>query len=557
MGSTVHGGKLVAKALKAEGVQYLFTLNGGHIAPIFDGCIDEGIKLLDVRHEQSAVHMADGWARATGRPGVCALTAGPGVTDGITGIANAYHSASPLIILGGAHPLNKHQMGPLQEMDHVSMVRPIVKWIGTCYDTQRIPEYISIAFRHATTGRPGPVYLELPEDILGKKVDDALAPLATQYRTAARPHGDPAMVRQAVELLMAAERPVVIAGSGVWWSGAGKELQQLIEAAELPLALTEMGRGAVPEDHPLCFGPNRVGVRQADVILVMATRLNYQLGYGRPPMFPENVKVIQVDIEPSEIGRNRPVEVGIVGDAKAILGQMNDEIRRRQLTPKHTGWVEECQAYIQKRRQDMEADATSDQTPIHPLRLCTEINNFLPPKATMVADGGEISIWGALAKKMKLPGRWMDNGPFGALGPGFGFTLAAKLARPDEPALLLSGDGTFGLNGMEVDTAVRHNIPFVVVVGNDGGWGMSRHGHWMDYGRERGEQLAVRLGVRPYHKMVEGLGGYGELVERPEDIRPALERAFASGRPACVNVAMDQEAMPGGRQRRRQHPGPA
>ncbi|MBI4337410.1 MAG: thiamine pyrophosphate-binding protein [Chloroflexi bacterium] len=550
MASEVHGGKLAARALKAEGVQYLFTLNGGHIAPILDGCIDEGIRLLDVRHEQSAVHMADGWARATREPGVCAVTAGPGVTDAVTGIANAYQSASPVIIFGGAHPLSKHQMGPLQEMDHVSVVRPIVKWVGTCYDPQRIPEYVSIAFRHATTGRPGPVYLEIPEDILAKRVDEAQVTFPTKYRTTARPYGEPALVRKAVDLLLQAERPVVIAGSGIWWSGGGQELQQFIEAAELPLTLREMGRGNVPETHPLCFGPNRVGLQQADVVMVIGGRLNFALNYGRPPLFAENVKLIQVDIEPREIGRNRPVEVGIVGDARNVLTQMNEELRHRKAAPQHHEWVKECQAYIQRRRQEIEPDLNSDQVPVHPLRLCHEISDFLPAKATMVTDGGDSAIFAAPIRKVALPGHWMDNGPFGCLGPGPAFTIAAKLARPDEPALLLSGDGSFGLNAMEMDTAVRHNIPIVAVIANDGSWGMSRHSHWLDYGQERGDQLAVRLGIRPYHKIVEAMGGYGELVERPQDLRPALERAFASGRPACLNVVINEEAMPG---RRRQH----
>lgn len=543
----IHGGRLVAKVLKQEGVRCIFTLSGGHIAPIFDGCLDEGVGLIDVRHEQAAVHMADGWARATGQPGVAVLTAGPGVTDGLTGVANAYESASPVVVIGGAAPLGQLHMGPLQEMDSLSVMRPVTKWSTVCPHVERIPEYVSMAFRHATSGRPGPVYLEVPTDVLGASTGEESVALPIRYRTTAVPYADPALVRQAVDSLINAECPVVIAGSGVWWSGAGEQLQQLVERAELPLVLAEMGRGCVPEDHPFCFGPNRVGVRQADVIMVLATRLNYQLGFGRPPLFPEQAKLIQVDIQASEIGRNRPVDIGIVGDARAVVSQMNDYIRQQGLKPRHSGWIEECQAYVQKRRQQMMPDLTSDNVPIHPLRLCHEINQFLDRDATVVMDGGNITIHGAGVVRVYKPGHWLDNGPFGALGPGTGFAIAAKLARPDEQTLLLMGDGTFGLNGMEFDTAVRHRIPIVAVVGNDGAWGMSRASQHATYGRERGDAMAVLLGMRPYHKVVEALGGYGEFVERPQDIRPALERAFASGLPACINVAMDPEAFPGRR----------
>lgn len=363
------------------------------------------------------------------------------------------------------------------------------------------------------------------------------------YRTEARPYGDPAMVKAAVELLLKAQRPVVIAGSGVWWSQAGAELQEFIETMGLPLVLTGMGRGVVPEDHPLCFGPNRVGVREADVILLIATRLNYSLAFGRPPLFADKVKMIQIDIEASEVGRNRPIEVGIVGDVKGVLRQMTEEARARGRGGKDSPWVEQCRAYAQGRRERLRAELYSDKVPIHPLRLCREIADFLDRDATLVMDGGDITVFGATVLRVYEPGHWLDNGPLGCLGPGLPFAIAAKLARPDKQVLLLSGDGSFGLNGMEIDTAIRHKLPVVAVIGNDAAWGMVKHEQEGHYGRTVGTELRLAR----YDRMVEALGGYGEFVERPQDIRPALERAFASGLPACVNVGVDPAAVTGRR----------
>ena len=538
----VHGGCLAIRLLKQEGVKYLFGLSGGHINPFFDACMDEGIEVIDTRHEQAAAHMADGWARATGRPGVAAVTAGPGVTDAVTGVANAYEAASPIIVFGGRSPQREFELGSIQDMDQVKLMTPITKWARSVHETRRIPEFLSMAFRHALAGRPGPVYLEIPQDILQAEIDEEQVVMPRAYRTEARPYGDPAMVKAAVELLLKAKRPVIIAGSGVWWSGAGAELQEFIETMRLPLVLIGMGRGVVPEDHPLCFGPTRVGVREADVVLLIATRLNYNLAFGRPPLFAEDVKMGQIDIEAGEVGRNRPIEVGMVGDVKGVLRQMTEEARERG-GRKDSPWVEQCQAYARSRQERLRAELYSDKVPIHPLRLCREIADFLDRDATLVMDGGDITVFGATVLRVYEPGHWLDNGPLGCLGPGLPFALAAKLARPDKQVLLLSGDGSFGLNGMEMDTAIRHKLPVVVVIGNDAAWGMVKHEQEDHYGRTVGTELRLAR----YDKMVEALGGHGEYVERPQDIRPALERAFASGLPACVNVRVDPTAVTGRR----------
>lgn len=546
----VHGGHLVMKTLKREGVEHIFGIAAVSILPLYDACLDEGIRNIDTRHEASAVHMADGWARATGKPGFATVTSGPGLANALTGIITAYESASPLVVLVSVTGQAAVQRGALHDIDQMSLLKPFTKWVATCYDTKRLPEYITTALRHAMSGRPGPTVVQVAGDVLGATVEEDEVWYPKGYRTTARARGDAAQVRAAAELLAQAERPVVIAGSGVWWSQAGKELQDLIEVGEFPLVLAEMGRGAVPEDHPLCFGPNRVGVRQADVVMVMGTRLNYQLNFGQPPLFDPGVKVIQVDILPEEIGRNRNIDVGIHGDAKAVLEQLTAELRPKVKKGKTAGWVKECQDYARNRRQEMEPDIASDATPINPLRLCKEIADVLDRNATVVTDGGEITVFGPQLLRVHEPGHWMDNGPFGCLGVGTSFAIAAKLAHPREQVLLLSGDGAFGFNSMEFDTAVRHDIPFVCVVSDNGWWAMESHPQEDRYGKDR--MIGTKMGTRPYHKMVEGLGGHGEYVERPQDLRPALQRAFASGKPACVNVVTDVSVVPGRRARRQQ-----
>ncbi len=526
----INGGRLVAKVLKQEGVECIFGLSGGHIDSIFQGCLDEKIRVIDTRHEQAAVFMAEGWARVTGKPGVAVVTAGPGVTNAVTGLWNALERASPIIVFGGRSPLKEFEWGSLQDMDSLSLAQTVTKWARAGYETKRVAEYVSMAFRQALGGRPGPAYLEFPVDVLGAKVAEEEVTLPKNYRTTARPQGDPTLVKEAVDLLLGAERPLVIAGSGVWWSQAAKELQEFIELTKIPLG---MEQGSVPADHPLCVGATRVGTKDADVVFLLGTRLNFMLGFGRPPVFSENSRWIQVDIEPTEIGRNRPIDIGIIGDAKAVLKQMIEEARDRCQGRKELPWVEECRQQLKSQQEQFEPLLNSDSVPVHPARLCKEIRDFINREATIVVDGGDISVWGFLSLKSYKPGHFLGVTPSGTLGVGTAFAMAARLARPDEQVLLLSGDGSFGLNGMEFDTMVRHKLPIVCVIANDGAWGMVKHEQQVK-GPDR--VIATELGFVRYDKMVEALGGYGEAVERPEDIRPALERAFASGRPACINV---------------------
>lgn len=536
----LDGGDLALRVLRKEGVDYLFSLSGTPIRALYDACIDECIKIIDTRHEEAAVHMADGWARVTGQPGVALLTSGPGVANGVCGTAVAHASLSPVVVIGGKSPMSEDEMGPVEEMDQIPMMEPITKWARTVHETRRIPDFLSMAFRHVRTGRPSPVFLDIPRDVLEGEVDESQVVIPEKYLTTARPQGDPDMVKKAIDLLAAAKRPLVLGGGGVWWAQAGNELRQFIEAINAPLVLDGVGRGSVPEDHPLCFGPTRVGTREADVVVVVGMRLDWTMGYGRPPLFSESARFIQIDIEGSEIGRNRPIEVGIVGDARAVLRQMMEAARGRFKADNTASWVDQCKAYVKKRADRLEAEMGSDKTPIHPLRLCKEIRDFLDRDAVIILDGADIGVFGASVLRVYQPGHWMENPPSGSLGIGVPFGIAAKLAKPDKQVLVLNGDGAFGFNGMEFDTAVRHKIPFVTVIGNDSAWGFVKHVQEAMYGKER--IVGTTLAPTRYDKVVAALGGHGEYVERPEDIRPALQRAFASGLPACVNVKIDPDA---------------
>ncbi len=531
--SQLDGGRLVAKALKQEGVECIFTLCGTHIQAIHDGCIDEGINIIDVRHEQAAAHAAEGWAKVTGKPGVAVATAGPAITNTVSALANALRNWSPLILIGGRSPVAEWEKGSLQELDHIEIMKPVTRWARTVLETKRIPEYIGTAFRYAIGPKGGPVFLEIPVDVLSSRVDETGVIFPTKYRTTAKPQGDPHQVKLATQLIANAQHPVVIAGSSVWWAQAAKELQQFGESAIAPLFLNGMARGSIPPNHPLFFSiSRRFALSCADVIMVIGAPLDFRLGFGH--LFPKEAKVIQVDFDPYDIGRNRAIEVGITGNIQAILKQLAQEAENPPQRAR-SAWIERLREEEESIRRQDQQFLSSSAIPIHPLRLCKEIADFLSKEATIIGDGGDIVAFGARVLPVNSPGHWLDPGPMGCLGVGTGYAMAAKLARPGEQVLLLSGDGSFGFNAMEFDTMVRHNLPIVCVISNDGCWGQVKR-----YAQPLGQAVAVDLApATRYDKMVQALGGYGELVQKGDDIRPALERAFASGLPACINVLTD------------------
>ncbi|WIG60560.1 MAG: acetolactate synthase [Ktedonobacterales bacterium] len=534
-----HGGLLIAEMLKREGVEVVFTLSGGHVAAIYDGCLRRGIRVMDTRHEQVAVHAAEGWAKVTRQPGVALLTAGPGVTDGITGIANAYQAGSPILVFGGAAPIANWDQGALQELRHLDLVGSITKWARTVTQTSRLAEYTAAAFREATAGRPGPVFLECPMDVLNALIPTAEATIpGPGYRTASKPQGDPAAVERAAALLAHAERPVIFAGTAVWWDDAAAPLRALAERLNAPVFLNGGGRGSLPPDHPLYYSlARRTALGGADLLLLVGTKLDFRLNYGQPPLVPAAAKIVWLDTLGEDIGVNRGADVGIAGDVGAILRQLDAALAK---PVDHSAWVAQVRAAEAKAREAEEALMRSDATPIHPMRLCRELRDALDHDAYVVGDGGDIVSYGARVLQAWEPGHWLDAGPMGTLGAGTGFAIAAKLARPDKQVAILFGDGAFGLNGMEFETMVRHNLPIVGVIGNDGQWAQIKHPQKAMLGHSTAADLTP--GIR-YDRMVEALGGYGELVTRPEEIRPAIERAFASGRPACVNVLTDPNVI--------------
>jgi acetolactate synthase-1/2/3 large subunit len=534
------GGELVARVLKQAGLEHVFTLCGGHILPIYDGCLKEGIRLIDVRHEQAAAHAADAYARLTRNVGVAIVTAGPGVTDAVTGVANAYAARSPLLLIGGAAPLGLRGRGALQEMEQVALLRPITKGSWSVPETRQIPEVLTTAVRTALSGRPGPVFVEIPVDLLLNTVEDRLAPVPTGYVHRTPTQADPDAVVRLAHLLVRAERPVVMAGGGVYWDDAAKSLAGFAESAGAPVFMNGAGRGCLPSDHPLAHAQARGwALANADFVLVLGAPLDFRLGYGRPPTFAEDAMVCMVDCDPAEPGRNRPLEVGLVGHIGRVLEQLA-EVLPPALPARWQEWRRRVGQREREGYQQLEAQCASDQVPVSHYRWAAEIARVLTPDTIVVGDGGDVVSCAAKIVALSRPGQWLDPGPFGCLGVGPSFAIAAKLLHPGQRVLLVAGDGAFGLNGMEMETAVRFGLPLTCIIGNDGGWGQIRNPQLSFFGQER--TVATSLPTTRYDLMVEALGGRGALVTDPYQIGPALERALASDEVWCINVPLDPAA---------------
>jgi acetolactate synthase-1/2/3 large subunit len=535
----VTGGELVTAVLAREGVRHLFTLCGGHILPIYDACLRDGIRVVDTRHEQAAAHAADAYARLRRGLGVAAVVPGPGVTDAVTGVANAFAARSPLLLIGGASPLALKGMGALQEMEQVALFRPITKGAWAVPETRLIPEYLVTAIRTARSGRPGPVFVEIPVDVLMGTVDASQAPLA-EIGPTDRAAPAPGAVERAAAVLAAAERPALVAGSGVYWDGAAPALAAFAEHTGVPVFTNGMGRGCLPHAHPLAFQLARgVALREADVVVVLGTPLDFRLGYGRPPAIAETARLVMVDADDAEFGKNRPVDVGIAADVRATLEALRLAVARGG-GERTAGWRKRLEEKERAEQAKQAVLAASDQTPITHYRLAAELAAVMDGGTCLVADGGDVVTCASKLVPLSRPAQWLDPGPLGVLGVGPPFALAAKLLHPEWRVVLLSGDGAFGLNGMELETAVRFGLPFVCVVGNDGGWGMIRSIQESFYGRER--LVGTSLPFTRYDRIVEALGGTGETIEDPRRLRPALERALASDRVACLNVVLDPTA---------------
>ncbi|MFP8873832.1 MAG: thiamine pyrophosphate-dependent enzyme, partial [Myxococcota bacterium] len=502
---------------------------------------DEGIKIVDVRHEQAAVHAADSWARCNpGSIGVAAVTAGPGATDGVTGIANAWRANSPILIIGGQGPFENLRRGSLQEMDHIGVMRPITKYADAVYQTHRIPEYIELAIRHAVSGIPGPAYLEIPMDVFLGQCEEEQAPIPLIRTAPPRLSPDREEVRNAIEILRNAERPLLMAGTSVKWSRAAESLNRFIVETHIPTYTNGMGRGTVPPDSPEFLNRSRRdALKQIDCIVLAGTLLDFRMRFGQT--IPKDAKVIQLDMDATLIGQNRQTDVPLIGNLGCSFDLLLEEMKNGGVQLDYSAWRDQLRVIETEAENKVQAALNSDETPIDPQRMCREVRDWLDTldSPIVIGDGGDIVATAAKIIPVKSEGAWMDPGPLGTLGVGMPFALAAQLTHPEKRVVIVYGDGSFGLNGFEFDTAVRFGLPVIGVMGNDGAWGQMMRPQGALYGWDR--LTATLLDFTRYDKVVEALGGHGELVEHPEEIRPALERAAASGKPALVNVIIRQD----------------
>lgn len=536
----IYGGGLVARTLKRFGVRHLFSLPGHQILSVFDACLAEGLDLISTRHEASAVFMAQALAFVGREPSVVLLAGGPELTNALTGIAQAFFANTPLVVIAGSNTLKKRDKGFPQDMDQLQVVRPFTKWARSCHDVRRIPEYVVTAFRQAMRGRPGPTYIEIPYDVMETKV--AISEVSFPERPAQlRSCGDEGSLNILASMLEGARRPVAIVGSGALWSEAEAELQTFTEKTGIPLILTSaaLAMPFPPEKVATSVGvirPFNEAIAEADLILLLGTRMNFMLSFGQAPFFSSKQKIAQIDVEPGEIDSNRRVDLGIVGDLKATLGAINKlELSMHPLD----GWRERLREKTIKYETELRSLAESASLPMHPLRLVTEIESVRTDDSLLVLDGANSTLWALMIARARPKGGILLStlGELEAIGAGVPQALALKRACPERQVILHTGDGSFGYGLIEMETAVRYGIPIVVVVHNDQGWGMTRDMQLEFFGKDR--EIGNQLGVVRYERLVEGFGGYGEFVERAEELKPALERALQAGVPACVNVMVD------------------
>lgn len=535
-----HGGRLVARALKREGVDTVFTLCGGHIMNIYDGCLDEGIRVVDVRHEQAAVMAADGMGRVTRNPGFATVTAGPGVMNGITGIANARAADSPIVVLGGQSDFVRFGQGALQEGPQVPVVAPLTKWAASCYEARLLPDYVHTAFREAASPRTGPTFLEVPWDVLFAEAEEGERE-GKRTRFPAATRASERDLDAAARLLAEAERPVVIGGAGVWWSQGEAQLRAFTAACGAPAYLNSLARGMLPSGDPHFLVHSRgKALAEADVVLDLGTPFDFRLGFGEG--VGKDAKIIHAEPTAAQIGRF-PADIALVGDLRATLVELHARLHGRPRSDRGV-WLERLRAHDEKKRAENAELQRAEGSPMHALRFLKEINDIIDEETIVVGDGGNIVALAGKVLEVSQPGHWLDPGPYGTLGVGLPFGMAAKLARPAKKVLVLSGDGAFGLNGMEIESCARQEIPVVCVVANDGAWNQIRDPQVMLYGEERSPATALGADTR-YDIMATALGARGERVTEPKELGVAIERAFASRIATVVDVPIDRSTNKG------------
>ena len=543
----LNGGHLFIRCLKQEGIEKVFTIVGDTILPLVDAAADEGIEFIDTRHEGAALHMADGYARITGRPACGIFTGGPGFSNAISALPAIYTSESPVVFVAGCAELPEKGMAAFQEIDQISMAAPVTKGSWLIHDKNRIPEYVATAFRTATTGRPGPVHLTLPIDLQDAEISEEDLPqfLPQEYRPMGRPQGDPSFIEEAAALLRGARRPVIIAGNPARYSVAPEQLELLAESTGIPVFTVEQARGLLDDEHPLCFGyadgalnPTARRFREADVVLLLGKRLDHRYRYGG--VFSADAKLIQVDPSPAEIGRNRGVAVGIQGDLGAVVDQITAALSSSSASSEDkSAWVDQLRQDRNAWDEELRSKATGE-SPMHPLDVYTGLEKHLDEDSVIIFDGGDYVQWGRAYMKARKPGHFMRLGPLSHLGAGIPYGMAAKLANPDSKVVVFIGDGAFGFYSMEYDTCIRHGLNITTVLGNDATWGIDKTFQVAYYGRAVGTDLRH---IR-YDQVVDAIGGYTEHVESPVDVGDAVGRALASGRPSLVDVTVRSGASP-------------
>ncbi len=548
----ISGGHLVARALKNEGVDTIFTLCGGHIIDIYDGCIDEDIRIIDVRHEQVAAHAADGYARQTGKLGCVVTTAGPGFTNAITGIATAFRSETPMIHIGGQGAATQHKMGSLQDLPHVDIMAPITKFSAGVRSTERIADMITMAAREAFNGAPGPSYLEIPRDVLDREIpiEDAVIPEIGKYRSSLKSIGDPKDIEKLAELLVNAERPAILLGTQVWTARGHQEAINLVRTLNIPAYFNGSGRGLLPPGDPHHFHRTRSDAfKNADVIVIVGTPFDFRMGYGK--RLRKEAAVVQIDMDYRTVGKNRDISLGLVGHPGAILGAVLDAATgsNDNGAQKREAWLKDLRELEVQKTEKLMPLFLADKNPIHPYRVAWEINQFLTKDTIYIGDGGDVVTISAQAVQPWAPGHWMDPGALGSLGVGTGFSIASKLAHPEKEVLCYYGDGAFAMTAFDMETANRFNVPYLAVVGNNSAMNQIRYGQISKYGEQRGG-VGNLLGDVPFGKFAEMLGGYGEEVRDSAQIQPALQRAREAiqktGKSAVVNIWVDpREYAPG------------
>jgi len=543
----ITGGQLLIRALKAHGIQRLFTLPGAPLFPVYEACLNEGVEVFTARHESGLIHIAEGWSRATGKPSVVLVSPGPGLANSVPGISIAFAECSPVIVLGGIDVPANLGRGGRQELPQVEMCAPITKWSAMLSSGSRIPEYIAKAFRIAASGMPGPVHISITTDTISGlvEVDESAIPPPANTQPTAATQAEPAFIEQALELLSHAERPLIIAGAAAFWSHAGDPLRQLIETVKIPLMTVEQARGLIADNHPYCFGDGYGTVNMAaqlenriDVLLLLGERMDHAFAYGS--CFGP-AKIIHICPEAREIGKNHPIECGAACDVQAATAQLLAAAKTRS-------WKEPAEwvALLRQTRIDqaarVEKMSVSTNPGVHPARIALEVEKLLDKQSILAFDGGDFSSWARYCMIARRSGGWLASTVLGHLGVGLPYAMGAKLAFPDAKAVVMTGDGALGFSVMEMETAVRYGIPVVIVVANDAAFGVEVYYQQKWFGPDR--VVGTELTNTRWDLLAASLGAHGEFVETPEQLRPALERAFASGKPACVNVMAQRTPSP-------------